>query len=362
MLAPMAGVTNLPFRLLCRQFGPGLFVAEMVAARALLEDRAETWRTVRHDPSEAPRSVQLYAVDPATVAAAITLLRQRDAADHIDLNFGCPVPKVTRRGGGAALPWKLGLFRRIVAASVEAAGEVPVTVKLRMGIDAEHLTYIEAAQAAASAGVAAITLHARTAAEHYSGRAHWDAIALLKQQVRSIPVLGNGDVFASEDAVAMMEQTGCDGVVIGRGCQGRPWLFADIEAALAGRPERLQPNLGQVAGIVKQHAALLVDFFGDERRALVELRGHMSWYLKGYPVGPAARAAAHQIASMTDLERLFDSLDLAAPYPGAAAEGPRGRRGGEKTPALPDGWLDSHDLAPEWAAKLAKTELAIPGG
>lgn len=362
MLAPMAGVTNLPFRLLCRSFGPGLFVSEMVTSRALVEGREASWRMLQHDPLEVPRSVQLYGVDPATVAAAISLIRQRDAADHIDLNFGCPVPKVTRRGGGAALPWKLGLFRLIVARAVEAAGPLPVTVKLRLGIDAEHLTYLDAAEAAVEAGAAAITLHARTAAEHYSGQAHWDAIRELKRVVSAVPILGNGDIFEADDALSLFAATGCDGVVIGRGCQGRPWIFADINSALAGQHTRVRPNLGQVAGIVQRHADLLVDYLGDEARAMRELRGHMSWYLKGYPVGGPARSKAHAIATLADLRALFDSLDLDAPYPGAAAEGPRGRRGGVKTPALPEGWLDSRDLTEEWTARLRRAELSVSGG
>jgi nifR3 family TIM-barrel protein len=328
VLAPMAGVTNLPFRLLCRSFGPGLFVAEMVTSRALVERKEGALRMVRHDPSESPRSVQLYGVDPATVGAAARMVRDEDLADHIDLNFGCPVPKVTRKGGGAALPWKRDLFRRLVSAAVDAAGDIPVTVKMRLGIDDGHLTFMQAGLDAEQAGVAAITLHARTAAQHYSGHAHWDAIRELKREIRSIPVLGNGDVFSAEDALDMVAQTGCDGVVVGRGCQGRPWLFADLAAAFDGRDDRVRPALGQVCGIVHRHAELLVDYLGDEQRALRELRGHMSWYFKGYSVGGEARAAAHGLSSLGDLDALFARLDLSEPYPGAAAEGPRGRRGG----------------------------------
>ncbi|MDR3360197.1 MAG: tRNA-dihydrouridine synthase, partial [Bifidobacteriaceae bacterium] len=183
MLAPMAGVTNMPFRLLCRSFGPGLFVTEMVTGRALLEGGERTGRMVRHDPSETPRSIQLYGTDPETVAAAARLVAERDLADHIDLNFGCPVPKVTRQGGGAALPWKLELFRRIVGAVVAAADGRPVTVKMRAGIDADHLTFLEAGLAAEAEGAAGLTLHARTAAQHYSGRADWSLIKQLKQAV-----------------------------------------------------------------------------------------------------------------------------------------------------------------------------------
>ncbi|MDR0593328.1 MAG: tRNA-dihydrouridine synthase, partial [Bifidobacteriaceae bacterium] len=213
VLAPMAGVTNLPFRLLCRSFGTGLFVTEMVTGRALAAGHPATLALLRHDPAERPRSVQLLGADPATVAAAARLIRQGDLADHIDLNFGCPVPKVTRQGAGAALPWRREVFRRVVAEAVAAADPLPVTVKLRLGLDADRLTFLDAGLAAEAAGAAAITLHARTAAQYYSGRADWSRIAELKRAVRSVPVLGNGDVFTADDAAAMVSQTGCDGVV-----------------------------------------------------------------------------------------------------------------------------------------------------
>ncbi|NTW41259.1 MAG: tRNA dihydrouridine synthase DusB, partial [Cellulomonadaceae bacterium] len=243
VLAPMAGVTNRAFRRLCREHGAGLYVAEMVTSRALVERNPESFRIIRQDTDERPRSVQVYGVEPVTVAAAVRLLASEDRADHVDLNFGCPVPKVTRRGGGAALPWKSGLFASIVRSAVDAAAPygVPVTVKMRKGIDDDHLTYLEAGLVAQDAGVAAVALHARTAADYYSGTADWDAIALLKQTVTDIPVLGNGDIWSAEDAVAMVEHTGCDGVVVGRGCQGRPWLFADLAAAFHGSDVRVRP-------------------------------------------------------------------------------------------------------------------------
>ncbi len=233
VLAPMAGITNTAFRRLCREYGEGLYVSEMITSRALVERNANTMRLIRHHESETPRSIQLYGVDPATMAEAARILVAEDRADHIDMNFGCPVPKVTRKGGGAALPWKLDLFRDIVAAVVGAAGEVPVTVKMRKGIDDDHLTYLDAARAAEAAGAAAVALHARTAGQFYSGSADWSAIARLKETVTSIPVLGNGDIWSADDAVRMMAETGCDGVVVGRGCLGRPWLFGDLARALS---------------------------------------------------------------------------------------------------------------------------------
>ncbi|MDR3068354.1 MAG: tRNA dihydrouridine synthase DusB, partial [Cellulomonas sp.] len=254
VLAPMAGVTNAAFRRLCREQGAGLCVAEMVTSRALVERNPEALRIVTAAPDEPVRSVQVYGVDPATVAAAVRILVDEDRADHVDLNFGCPVPKVTRRGGGAALPWKRTLFARIVTAAVEAArpAGVPVTVKMRTGIDDAHLTYLEAGLTAQDAGVAAVALHGRTAAQHYAGTADWDAIAALKQAL-DVPVLGNGDIWSAEDALAMVAHTGCDGVVVGRGCQGRPWLFADLAAALAGRADRVRPGLGEVAAMIRRH-------------------------------------------------------------------------------------------------------------
>src|SRR5690606_16042844 len=301
----MAGITNTAFRRLCREYGAGLYVSEMITSRALVERTPESMRLIKHHESETPRSIQLYGVDPTTMAEAVTMLVAEDRADHIDLNFGCPVPKVTRKGGGAALPWKLDLFRSIVEAAVKAAGPVPLTVKMRKGIDAEHLTYLEAGRIAEGAGAAAVALHARTAADFYSGHADWDAIATLKQTVTSIPVLGNGDIWSAADAVRMVEQTGCDGVVVGRGCLGRPWLFGDLAAAFTPHPsersphpswsssersepspsswsssersERIetlaQPTLGEVATAFRRHAELLVDFFdGDENRACRDIR------------------------------------------------------------------------------------------
>jgi nifR3 family TIM-barrel protein len=293
VLAPMAGITNAAFRQLCREqagaalaragltgLGAGLYVSEMVTSRALVERSAQSLRLIAAAPGESPRSVQLYGVDPATVGAAARMLVEEDLADHIDLNFGCPVPKVTRRGGGAALPWKSRLFRDVVRAAVRAtsAAQVPVTVKMRKGIDQDHLTYLEAGAIAEAEGVAAVALHARTAAQHYSGRADWDAVARLKARVTSIPVLGNGDVWSADDARALIDRTGCDGVVVGRGCLGRPWLFADLAADLAGRRVRVRPDLGQVATALRRHVELLRDHYADHLAA-----GRREQGLPGHP-------------------------------------------------------------------------------
>ncbi|WP_454043529.1 tRNA dihydrouridine synthase DusB [Cellulosimicrobium sp. Marseille-Q8652] len=371
VLAPMAGVTNTAFRTLCREAGastgedPGLYVAEMVTSRALVERNPEALRIVTFGAHESPRSAQVYGVDPATVREAVRIIVAEDRADHVDLNFGCPVPKVTRRGGGAALPWKRDLFTAIVRGAVEAARPygVPVTVKMRKGIDDDHLTYLEAGRIAEGLGVAAVALHARTAAQHYSGTADWSAIARLKETVTSVPVLGNGDIWSAEDALRMVDETGCDGVVVGRGCQGRPWLFADLAAAFAGRPERVRPGLRDVAETVFRHGELMIDYFdGDEGKGMRDLRKHMAWYLKGYAVGGDARRALAMVSTLEELRTLLDALDLDAPYPGEAAEGQRGRAGSPRTPHLPYGWLDSRELDDEHSERLREAELSVSGG
>jgi len=366
VLAPMAGITNTAFRRLCREYGAGLYVSEMITSRALVERNATTMRLITHHESETPRSIQLYGVDPATVEGAVRVLVDEDRADHIDLNFGCPVPKVTRKGGGAALPWKLELFREIVTRAARAAGEIPLTIKMRKGIDSDHLTYLDAGRIAEDAGVSAVALHARTAAEFYSGQADWSAIAALKQAVTSVPVLGNGDIWSAEDAVRMMDETGCDGVVVGRGCLGRPWLFGDLARAL-GAPGSapaapVDANLGFVADAFLRHAELLVEFLDDEERGCRDIRKHVAWYFKGYPVGGDTRAALATASSLDEIDQLLASLDRGAPYPGAAAEGQRGRAGTPKRPALPEGWLESRELGEAASCALAEAELDHSGG
>jgi nifR3 family TIM-barrel protein len=298
------------------------------------------------------------------VAAAVRMLVTEDRADHIDLNFGCPVPKVTRKGGGAALPWKRDLFEGIVTAAVREAEPyaVPVTVKMRKGIDDDHLTYLEAGLTAERAGVAAVALHGRTASQAYSGEADWTAIARLKETVRSIPVLGNGDIWSAEDAVRMVEETGCDGVVVGRGCLGRPWLFTDLAAAFAGSPVRVQPTLGEVTATLRRHAVYLVDFYDDELKACRDIRKHIAWYLKGFPAGSTVRNSLALVDSLESLDDLLASLDASAPWPGEPAEGQRGRAGSPRVVALPDGWLSSRELSADHRRAVAEAELSVSGG
>ena len=369
VLAPMAGITNTAFRRLCREHGGGLFISEMITSRALVERTPESMRLIQHHPSEEIRSIQLYGVDPKTISDAVKMLVAEDRADHIDLNFGCPVPKVTRKGGGAALPWKQELFSAIVHAAVRAAGDVPVSVKMRKGIDDDHLTYLDAGRAARDAGVVAVALHARTAEEYYSGRADWSAIAKLRQALPDTQVLGNGDIWSATDAVEMMKQTGVDGVVVGRGCLGRPWLFGDLERAmvayLAG--EELvdgfaAPNLGFVADAFYRHAELLTEFFSDEGRACRDIRKHVAWYFKGYPVGGEFRAALALANSLAEIAEILETIDRSLPYPGDDAEGPRGRLGGAKSCSLPENWLDSRDLSDTHRSQLQLAELSVSGG
>ena len=370
VLAPMAGITNTAFRRLCREYGAGLYVSEMITSRALVERTPESLRLIRHHKSETPRSIQLYGVDPKTVGEAVAFLVGEDRADHIDLNFGCPVPKVTRKGGGSALPWKRDLFQAIVQSAVRHAEDIPVTVKMRKGIDDDHLTYLDAGRAAEDAGVAAVALHARTANQFYSGNADWQAITTLKEHITSIPVLGNGDIWSAEDAIQMVESTGCDGVVVGRGCLGRPWLFGDLAAAFEARAQgvpfddarSIRPNLGHVLRAMRRHTELLSEFFDSEERACRDIRKHVAWYFKGYPVGADTRRALALVDSLAEMDALFETLDPTEPYPGKDAEGPRGRAGSPKRTVLPERWLDSRTLEGVDLSELALAERDDSGG
>lgn len=357
VLAPMAGVTNRAFRRLCREFGAGLYVSEMVTARALVEGNERTLDMVRFDPDERPRSVQLYGVDPRVIGEAVRILVGDHDVEHVDLNVGCPAAKVTRKGGGAALPVRRALFASILGAAVEAAGPVPFTVKMRLGLNDTHLTYLEAGHIAEDQGAAAVALHARTAEQLYSGAADWPAIARLKGAVTTIPVLGNGDILDGADAVRMMAATGCDGVVIGRGCLGRPWLFRDLADALSGRPVRPHPPLGDVVDVLGRHAALLVECFGPDRGAR-EVRKHTGWYLAGYPVGGEVRRALSQVGSLAELHLRLADLDPTLTLISGAERVVRGHTNGPRPVAVPAGWFDGvDDPAPPPGA-----EVFVSGG
>ncbi|HVK43504.1 MAG TPA: tRNA dihydrouridine synthase DusB [Micropruina sp.] len=360
VLAPMAGITNAAYRQLCREQGAGLYVCEMITSRGIVERIPKTFSMLRFDPGETVRSVQLYGVDPLVMARATTILCDEFGVGHVDLNFGCPVPKVTRRGGGGALPWKRDRLAAILAATVKAAEPfgVPVTMKTRIGIDDDHETFLDAGRIAADTGCAAIALHARTVKQAYGGEADWSRIAELVAAT-PIPVLGNGDIWEAPDALAMMAGTGCAGVVIGRGCLGRPWLFRDLAAAFAGLPAPPLPNLGEVAAMVYRHAELLSDLVG-EAHGLRDLRKHMAWYFKGFPVGGELRRGLATVSSLAELARLLETLDPEVPYPSADLGSPRGRQGSPRERVvLPYGWLDSPCLGDE---DIADAESDVSGG
>ncbi|CAB4771520.1 MAG: tRNA dihydrouridine synthase DusB [Actinobacteria bacterium] len=346
VLAPMAGITNAAFRRLCREQGAGLFVSEMVTARALIERREETFRLIKPGVGETPRSIQLYAVDPVVLGKAVDLLGSENLADHIDLNFGCPVPKVTRRGGGAALPYKRRLFSAIVEAAVKNASKygIPITVKMRVGIDSDHQTFLESAKSAADLGVTWVSLHARTAAQLYEGRSDWNKITQLVEHLvpTGVPVLGNGDIWSGADAVNMINQTGCNGVVVGRGCLGRPWLFADLVSALNGENTRVNPTLFEVRDVMLRHGQLLVEYFENEDRAMRDIRKHMAWYLKGFSVPREIRSTLGMVTSLAHMSELLSHLED-QPYPQAVGDAPRGRTSHGRAVSLPDGWLDDPD-------------------
>lgn len=358
VLAPMAGVTNAAYRQLCREQGAGLYVCEMITSRGLVMGDRKTHAMLQFDPGETTRSVQLYGVDGEAMARAARILIEDFRVQHIDLNFGCPVPKVTRKGGGGVLPYKRDRFRSIVRATVAAADDyaVPVTIKTRVGIDEEHHTYLDAGQIAQQEGAAAIALHARTVQQAYAGKANWDHIARLKDSLE-IPVLGNGDIWEAEDALAMMRHTGCDGVVIGRGCLGRPWLFHDLAEAFAGNPRRYRPTLGEVGQMILRHAELLTGIMGP--RGIVDLRKHMAWYFKGYPVGELRRRFA-MVSSLEQLRELVGALDADAEFPLHELGTPRGRQGSPRGKVVvPHGWYDDTvgtDL------DLGEAESDISGG
>jgi nifR3 family TIM-barrel protein len=344
VLAPMAGITNAAYRRLCAEQGAGLYVCEMITSRGLVEGDETTRQMLVFDEVEQVRSVQLYGTDPVYVGKAVEILCAEYGVAHVDLNFGCPVPKVTRKGGGGALPWKRGLLGQILEHAVTAAAPygVPVTMKTRTGLDEEHLTYLDAGRIAQESGCAAIALHGRTVAQAYSGAADWDAIAALVDHV-DIPVLGNGDIWEAADAVRMVEQTGAAGVVVGRGCLGRPWLFRDLAAAFAGEEVQVLPTLGEVRTMMRRHAELLSEHMGEER-GCKEFRKHVSWYLKGFRACGSLRHSLALVDSLAALDALLDELDPDEPFPVSELGAPRGRQGSPRRKVvLPEGWLDDQD-------------------
>lgn len=343
ILAPMAGVTNSTFRQICGQYGAGLCVSEMIAARPLVDDNSKTWSLAAFGPEERPRSIQLYGVDPDYVGRAVERLVADAWVDHVDLNFGCSVPKVTRQGGGAALPQRPRLLAAILARAVQAAGRIPITVKFRMGLTENHLNYIATGLIAQDCGCAAVTLHARTAAQFYDGDAHWDAIAELKSRLR-IPVVGNGDIWEAADALRMMRTTGCDAVAIGRGCLGRPWLFEDLARMFSGERPNEPPRFGAVVDAMLKHLALLVEAIG-ETRAIPAFRRQATWYTKGFRGSTHLRDALVSASSQDEIASVLAQVDRALEYPMSVLRVPRGKSSGQKRLSLPDGYLEDPESA-----------------
>jgi nifR3 family TIM-barrel protein len=341
VLAPMAGVTNYPFRALCSRFGAGLYVSEMITARPLAEGREKALRLANFGPDEDPRSLQLYGVDPYYVGEAVKRLVAEGRVDHIDMNFGCPVRKVTRKGGGSAIPLKPKLLANIVRAAVRESGSVPVTIKFRMGIDEEALTYISSGRVAQEEGCSAVGLHARTAAQLYDGEARWEAIAELKSRV-TIPVFGNGDIWEAQDALRMMRTTGCDGVIVGRGCLGRPWLFRDLADVFEGREPQDPPRLGEIGEIMEEHATRLAAWF-SEAPAMRAFRRHATWYTKGFRGSARLRQQIMSVETLDDLRAAISSLDVNLPFPPTAMRVPRGKSAGTQKVSLPEGYREQLD-------------------
>ncbi len=344
VLAPMAGVTNAPFRTLCRRFSANrcLYVSEMITAKAFAMGNERTLRLASFGPEESVRSIQLYGSDPIALADATKILRDSWDVHHIDMNFGCPVRKVTAAGGGAAIPARPRLMARLVRAVVQNAGAIPVTIKFRKGIDDSLITFLDAGKVGEGEGCRAVALHARTAAQLYAGEADWNAITELKQAVSTIPVLGNGDIYEAFDALRMMRQTGCDGVVVGRGCLGRPWLFRDLCAVFDGNEPAPPPRLSEIVEVALLHGRLLVDFFG-ERPAMLQMRKFCGWYTKSFPGAKRAHEAMQRIESLADLESALRSLPLDQAFPEAALRARRCKDGREQKVALPHGFLDARD-------------------
>jgi len=370
-LAPMAGVTNPAYRRLCREQAEagatlrpaGVFTCEMITARGIAFRIDKTFAMMTPDSGDTIFSVQLYGTEPEMIARAIAIACGERGVTHIDLNFGCPVPKVTRKGGGGVLPWKLDRFRQILVEAVKAAEpfHVPVTIKTRIGIDEAHVTMMDAGRIAEESGISAITLHARTVEQAYAGRAQWEAIAQLVERV-SIPVIGNGDIWEAADALRMMAETGCAGVSIGRGALGRPWIFRDLARAMVSGSagQTVLPTSGEVSAMVRRHAELLVELFGDERHGLSDLRKHMAWYFKGFSLGGELRHNLGVVSSLAHLDDLLSQVDPDEPFPRHELNSPRGRQGSPRTKVtMPYGWLDSRTLD---GFDLADADVDAQGG
>lgn len=301
VLAPMAGVTDLPFRLLCKEQGADLICTEMVSAKGIFYNNKNTEDLLRIDDRERPVSLQLFGSDTDIISEMAKKIEHRNF-DILDINMGCPVPKVVNNGEGSALLKNIPLAAKIIEKTVKAIDK-PVTVKFRKGFGADEVQAIEMAKAAEAAGAAAMAVHGRTREQYYSGKADWEIIAKVKDTV-SIPVIGNGDIFTPEDAKNMMEQTNCDGVMIGRGAQGNPWIFHQIKTYLETGMVPEKPPFSEVCRMILRHAKMQIEWKG-EKRGMREMRSHAAWYTAGYPHSASLRRAMNTVETYEQLEELF---------------------------------------------------------
>ncbi len=302
ILAPMAGVTDMPYRLLCREMGCDYMVTEMVSAKAVLYNNKNTELLLAHDKEEGPVSLQLFGSDPEIMSEIAKRLEDR-GFDGFDINMGCPVPKVVNNGEGSALMKNPMLASRIVS-TMSKSVKVPVTVKFRKGFDEKHINAVEFAHIMEESGAAAVTVHGRTREQFYSGRADWDIIAEVKNRV-SIPVIGNGDIFNADDALLMREYTGCDGIAIGRGAKGNPWIFREIKAAFAGKPVPERPSAEEIKEMIKRHATLMTES-KPEYMTVREMRKHVSWYTSGLYNCASLRDEINHTETLEQMFRLLD--------------------------------------------------------
>ncbi|WP_298882344.1 tRNA dihydrouridine synthase DusB [uncultured Phascolarctobacterium sp.] len=300
-LAPMAGITDLPFRLICRRLGCGMTVSEMVSAKGLLYKNVKTTEMLRIDDGERPTAIQLFGSVPAELAEAARMV-EASGADMIDFNMGCPVPKIVNNGEGSALMKNPRLAHDILAAMVKAV-KIPVTVKFRAGWDDANRNAVEIARAVEAAGVSSVAVHGRTRQQFYEGKADWSIIADVKQAVK-VPVFGNGDIFTVADGLRMLEQTGCDGLMIGRGADGNPWLFTALAAALRGEPLPQPPSLKERLAQASEHLAMLIAY-KNEVVAVKEMRRHISAYLKGMPHAAEFRGRFHKVDTQEQFQQLL---------------------------------------------------------